>query len=87
MRFIFEQLDMEVDWDEETLTATATKDGFEIAFTIGSNIARVNGVEIEMDVSPEQVNWRTLIPLRFLSENLGYTVNWDEANRTAEIIG
>lgn len=87
MRFIFEQLDMEVDWDEETLTATATRDGFEIAFTIGSNIARVNGVEIEMDVSPEQVNWRTLIPLRFLSENLGYTVNWDEANRTAEIIG
>lgn len=87
MRFIFEQLDMEVDWDEETLTATATRDGFEIAFTIGSNIARVNGVEIEMDVSPEQVNWRTLIPLRFLSENLGYTVNWNETNRTAEIIG
>lgn len=80
MRLIFEKLGLKVDWNNETETATAvTNDqSSTIAFTIDSNKAVVNGEEVEMDTTPVLINDRTLIPVRFLSETLGYTVNWNE---------
>jgi hypothetical protein len=32
-----------------------------------------------MDVPARLINDKTMVPLRFLSENLGYNVQWDEA--------
>lgn len=85
MRFIFEQLGLEVFWDEEARAATAGKDGFTVTFFIDSDTAWVNGEKMKMDTVPRQINWRTLVPLRFLSEQLGYSVEWDEENRLADI--
>lgn len=85
MRYIFEQLGLTVEWDEETRTATAYKEGFSVSFVIDSDTAWVNGEPVQMDTLPRQINWRTLVPLRFLSEQLGYTVTWDEENRLADI--
>ena len=48
------------------------------ARTEGKNIITVNGVESTIDVSPKIIDDRTYIPLRAFSENLGFTVNWDE---------
>lgn len=78
MRFIFEKFGMTVDWDNLTNTASATDGKTNISFTIGSNIVVLNGKEFEIDVAPIMLSDRTLIPLRFLSENLGYTVGWNE---------
>ena len=38
-----------------------------------------------MDVPARMSNDRTMVPLRFLSENLGYDVQWDEETKTAAI--
>ncbi|MCL1877594.1 MAG: copper amine oxidase N-terminal domain-containing protein [Defluviitaleaceae bacterium] len=35
---------------------------------------------------PKIVNDRTFVPLRFISEFFGATVNWDERARSVEII-
>lgn len=79
MRAIFEKYDMNVSWDNETQTACATaKDGTTITFTIDDQTATVNGEEYEMDTVPILMNDRTLIPVRFLSESLGYNVGWNE---------
>ena len=90
MRFIFEKLGMTVEWDEITQTASAMKvngknNSFEINFTVGSNTAFVNGIPQTMDVGPKILGDRTLIPLRFLSENLGYIVDWEELSQTVTI--
>lgn len=77
MRFLFEKLQMEVEWDETTRTATARRDGLELAFTIDNPVAYINGQPFTMDTQPRQINWRTLVPLRFISETLGYSVGWD----------
>ncbi len=37
---------------------------------------KVDGVVLESDVSPENSNNRTMVPLRVISENLGANVNW-----------
>ena len=85
MRYLFEKLNMDVTWDEETRIATATRGNTEIAFTIDSPVAWVNGQQVTMDTQPLQLNWRTMIPIRFLSETLGYTVGWDDQNRIVTI--
>lgn len=56
-------------------------------FLIGSQeyIKTVNGIEtvVKMDVGPFIKNNRTMVPLRFVGEALGYDVSWEESTRTA----
>ena len=85
MRFLFEQLGAEVDWNQETMTATATLGTQAVAFSIDNIGATVNSAPVTMDVPARLVNDKTMVPLRFLSENLGYTVTWDGENRIATI--
>ena len=47
--------------------------------------ASVNGKEIILDVPPTVIKNRTLVPIRFISEALGATVDWDAATRTITI--
>lgn len=56
-----------------------------IILTIGSPKAIVNGEEIILDVAPIIMNNRTLVPIRFISETLGYEVGWDEATQQVTI--
>ena len=99
MRFLFEQMGAEVNWDENTQTATATvpvstdaqlrtlgaETAKSVTFAIDDTTATVNGSTAEMDVPARLVNDKTMVPLRFLSENLGCTVDWDDATNTAII--
>ncbi len=77
-RAILEALGASVTWDDASQTATAEKDGTVITMTIGSTTATINGEPAEMLAAPELINDSTLIPVRFISENLGMTVDWDE---------
>lgn len=56
-----------------------------IVLKIGNNIAEVNGESIELDCAPVIMNNRTLVPLRFISEELGCNVTWDEEHREVVI--
>lgn len=76
MGTIFSTLGLTIDWDEATRTATGTSDDTAISFTIGSDQALVNGEVRTLEVPASIINDRTMIPLRFLSEALGYNVVW-----------
>ena len=86
MRFLFEQLGADVTWDEATETATAVKADTTINFAINNTTATVNGAEAVMDVPARLVGDKTMVPLRFLSEEMGYNVEWDEETRMATVI-
>jgi len=76
--------DENIVWDQATQTATfTTLDGKVIVFTVGSNIFTVDGVEFTMDVTPQVVDGRICLPVRFMVEALGGTVGWDQATQTA----
>ncbi len=49
-----------------------------IVLTIGDVNAIVNGETVTNDVAPKIVNDRTMLPIRFVAENLGAKVYWDE---------
>ena len=85
MRFLFEQMGADVEWNQETQTATATLDNKAVTFSIDNVNARINNKSAKMDVPARLVNGKTMVPLRFLSENMGYDVDWDADSRTAII--
>lgn len=43
----------------------------------------IDGEKLELDVPPQLVENRTLVPLRAIFEKLGATVEWDQATQTA----
>lgn len=76
-RALLEKLGAKVEWNEKNQTVTATKADKSIVLKIGSNKATVDGKEVTLDVPAVIENGRTIVPLRFLSENLGYKVKFD----------
>ena len=73
-----EALGAEVMWDNETQTVTAVKDNTTIKLTIGSDIVYVNGKAQTLLKPPKIVENSAMIPVYFVSEQLGMKVVWDD---------
>ena len=43
----------------------------------------VDGEKISFDILPQNVNGRTMVPIRAIFEAMGATVDWDDATQTA----
>mgnify|MGYP000420891600 CR=1 FL=1 len=84
-RAIVEALEGEVSWEDATQTVTAKKDGKVIVLQIDNVMAKVDGVEVKLDVPTKLIGNRTLIPVRFISENLGAKVVWDYLENVAVV--
>lgn len=85
MRKIFETMGAVVEWEEVTETVTATKDDIVIIMQIDNNIISVSENEIILDVPPQLVNDRTLVPVRAVAEGLNADVDWVETTQTVLI--
>ena len=84
IRTVSELLGSNVEWDAETKTA-AIEGETKIVLTANSSVAFVNDSEVRVDMPVEIVDSRVYVPLRFVSENMGVTVDWDGATKTASI--
>jgi len=89
-RFIAENLGATVEWDGEKQLVTITgknekQEDVTILITIGSDYAKVNGEDVKLDSPAFVENDRTYTPIRFISENLGATVEWNETEQTVTI--
>lgn len=85
LRGVFEALGATVDFDNATQTVFATRDTLQMQLRIGSTQANVNGQVRTLDVPAKTLFGRTLVPLRFVSEALGASVSWNEAQSTVYI--
>ncbi|HZG56739.1 copper amine oxidase N-terminal domain-containing protein [Paenibacillus sp.] len=84
-RAISAALQAEVSFDDATRTVTVVRGDVTVKLTLGSDTAYVNGVAVKLDVAAESVNGRTVIPLRFLSEAFGATVDFDAETQSVII--
>ncbi|MEO2215051.1 CotH kinase family protein [Paenibacillus amylolyticus] len=75
---ILEAMGAEVTWDKTAKTVTAVLNDQTLVLKIGSSTATVNGETLEIDAPAIIQNSRTLVPVRFISEGLGLTVDWDQ---------
>jgi hypothetical protein len=85
MRFTLEKMGADMDWYAERQMVVAQQNNMTVEMTIGSSTATVNGKTVTMDVPPRLIDNRTMVPLRFLSEEMGFDVEWDSENNMAVI--
>ena len=85
LRSIFEQLGAEVEWNPERQEALLTSGREEICLKVGSKVAIRNTEVSSLTDAPYLKEDHIMVPLRYLSESLGYDVIWNPETRTAEI--
>jgi hypothetical protein len=76
----------EIKWYNETRTVEARRGQTTIRLAIDSDIAVVNFRPVKLDQPPTIVADRTVVPLRFVAEQFGLQVTWDEKARTIQLI-
>ncbi|MBQ7986375.1 MAG: DUF4375 domain-containing protein [Clostridia bacterium] len=85
MRKIFESMGAVVEWDGSTQAITAIKGDTIVIMQIDNEVINVSGKDIVLDVPPQAVNSRTLVPARAVAESLNAKVDWDGDTQTVII--
>ena len=85
VRVITEGFGAIVSWNEAKQEVTIKTAANNITLTIGSRNVTVNNVSKTLDVPAKIVNNRTMVPIRFISDNLGAGINYDSSKRTVDV--
>lgn len=85
LRGIFESLHAGVVYDKETKEIHATKGNINVWLTIGSKQTKVNAQTIILETPAKVKAGRVFVPLRFIGESLGCSVEWDHVNQKVMI--
>lgn len=82
---IAESLQGKVSFIAHNQSVVFTKGDIEIVFAVGQNNARVNGKEKQMGTAVRIINNRTMIPLRFIANELGADLTWNVISQSASM--
>ncbi len=85
VRGVFEKLGLGVSWDQKNRKAVVTGEGTDIELKLGSKNVTVNGKAKAIDVPVTMKDNRLFIPLRFVAENSGVFVKWNQASKTVQL--
>ncbi|MDF2684662.1 MAG: metalloendopeptidase, partial [Brevibacillus sp.] len=77
IRVIAESTGAEVTYDASNRQVTVTEKGKRIVLLVDSQTAYVDGKRVTLDAPAMIVSRRTVVPIRFVSEALGYQVVWE----------
>lgn len=84
VRSVTEAMNGSAQWDADTQKATLNANSATVEMWIGVMDFSANGEMKSMDIAPFIENNRTMLPLRFVAENLNCRVQW--INDTREIL-
>lgn len=87
LRFLGEQLDANFSWDPDDKEVTFTRGAVTIKFRLGEDEVRIKLKDaaprvVVLDVPARAVEGRVVVPLRFVSDNLGAVVRWNPDDRS-----
>ena len=85
VRFIAQQLGAVIHWDKKKQEVYITLNDKVIVLGINNNYAMINQNKVTFDSSARLMNGRTYVPLRFVSEALECSVDWDKYRNIAHI--
>ncbi len=75
-RAIAEALNVPVSWEAATRTVKATDGRITVLLQVDSPVAWIDDRQFILEVPPQIIDGRTLVPLRFLGEALNCKVEW-----------
>lgn len=85
LRFVAEKLGATVDWNESTREIKITRGDKELELKIDSNYMRTKDGYKAMDTKAIIRGGRTFVPIKFIAEGLGASVDWDGKSKTVII--
>lgn len=93
VREVFEALGSSIIWHDDTCQVEIVDNGVSIFVKIGDRNTYINGelVKIEepqplpMLIGMNEGLLKSMVPVRFIAEKLGFDVDWDDATRTVLI--
>lgn len=85
IRVVVEELGFVVDWNNKTSTVTIQQSGTEIKLVVNQSTATVNGTKVKLPIAPKVYSDTTLVPLRFVGEQMGLNVHWDNVEKAVYI--
>jgi len=85
VRSIFEKLGADVTWIGSKKQVIIKSNSVRIVLNVDKTRAYVGDKPVELDVAPTIINSRTVIPVRFVSEILGYDVKWESKTNSVHI--
>lgn len=85
LRFVTDAMGAQIDWEPTMKRVTVLRGDKLLEMWIGRKEIMLNGARIKTEVAPIARGGRTLVPLRLVSEQLGFTVNWDGKTGTITV--
>ena len=85
LRFVIESMGGEVGWNGAEKKVSININGSLIELWINKKSIKIDGQEKQIDTAPVIVNARTFVPIRFVVENAGINIAWDDATKTVTI--
>ena len=86
IRTVIESFGGTVSWNGETSAVILEIGDDKAELIIGSTSAYYNGAEYTLDVAPQIINDRTMLPVRFVAESFGLGIAWESDTKTVHII-
>jgi len=85
LRMIVENLGYRVDWEQESQKVTIGQQGTIIELIVNQKTASVNDKSVSLLAAPMIRNSVTLVPIRFISEQFGLSVDWNSTSKVVSI--
>ncbi|MCX7746072.1 MAG: copper amine oxidase N-terminal domain-containing protein [Clostridia bacterium] len=85
IRSLIEALGGNVAWEGSQKKVTITLQSKTIELWIGKQSTKINGKSKPIEAPPRIINGRTMVPLRYVIENLGYKVEWNGSDKSISI--
>ena len=76
-RLTMETFGCTVDWDNDTRTAVAEKDGTKVEVPVGRDYLIINGKRADIDTTAQLVDGRVYLPIRPVLEAFDASVTWN----------
>ncbi|MGN7356758.1 copper amine oxidase N-terminal domain-containing protein [Paenibacillus sp. SAF-054] len=86
LAFVSDKLGAMTKWDQARQQITISLQHDIITLVIGQNHAMVNGQRVDFEGAAVLKNGRTMVPLRFISEALHATLDWQPTRNEASIM-
>ncbi|MFB9330369.1 stalk domain-containing protein [Paenibacillus aurantiacus] len=89
LRSVFEKLGAKLAWNDAaklvTLTGSDSDKPLQITINYRTGVTQLNGETVTLQTPPFSVSGTSYLPLRFISEQLGAQVDWNQAAEKIDI--
>lgn len=85
IRALSEAMGVEINYEQATQKITVVSKGITTIMYPNNATATINQKEVKMTVAPKAIDGTTYVPLRFVGEAIGATVNYDNATAVISV--